>query len=272
VLVDDAALDPDGDAVSNVGELGQLTLPCDPDTDDDGFKDLPYTAHEPTNTDPNRDNCIIDANPGQENNDADLVDLPPSIAIDDTTYPFSDGLGDACDPDDDNDGLTDTSELATPCASASGPTNPLSRDTDGDYVMDGYECLLGTNPANAGSKPGAASPDSDGDGVANGVEAFFGSNPNSSQSDADGISDGIEIRFYASNPVLADTDADGCNDNIEITSVNNDRKTSSIDLSLVSQHFGLGTDPLYLREFDINKDGRISAIDLSMVSANLGMC
>ena len=30
VLVSDGAFDPDGDAVQNINELGQLTLPCDP--------------------------------------------------------------------------------------------------------------------------------------------------------------------------------------------------------------------------------------------------
>ncbi len=59
------------------------------------------------------DNCPADANPGQEDHE-------------------SDGLGDACDPDDDNDGLPDAEELAL----GSDPRNP---DTDGDGIRDGED-------------------------------------------------------------------------------------------------------------------------------------
>ncbi len=41
----------------------------------------------------------------------------------------SDGIGDACDDDDDNDGLTDAEEISL-------GTNPLNPDTDGDGIND----------------------------------------------------------------------------------------------------------------------------------------
>ena len=150
----DGAADPDGDAVGNLAEQGQLTFPCDPDTDDDGFKDLPSTNHAYTNTDADEDNCILIPNPGQENNDGDFIDLPPAIGFDDLTQPNSDTLGDVCDPNDDNDNLTDVTETGgAPCASAAGPTNPLDIDSDDDRTHDGAECAFGTDPNNAASVP-----------------------------------------------------------------------------------------------------------------------
>jgi len=57
------------------------------------------------------DNCTLVANPDQANFDGDLE-------------------GDACDVNDDNDGLPDVEEIAK-------GTNPLNPDTDGDGVGDG---------------------------------------------------------------------------------------------------------------------------------------
>jgi beta propeller repeat protein len=67
------------------------------DSDGDGIIDI-------------QDNCPLNANPGQENAD-------------------SDNLGDACDADNDNDGLIDYEEEIL-------GTNPYNPDTDGDGVDD----------------------------------------------------------------------------------------------------------------------------------------
>ena len=106
-----------------------------PDNDLDGVPDA-------------EDNCPLVANAGQEDND-------------------SDGAGDACDTDDDNDGLSDLDE-------ATAGTNPLNSDTDNDTLGDGDEVnTYLTDPLRT---------DTDEDGFGDAVEVAAGSDPNSSSS------------------------------------------------------------------------------------------
>ena len=104
------------------------------------------------------DNCPFISNGAQENSDADFIDNPAPLTQDDETRAKSDVYGDACDTDDDNDGLLDTVETGLPgaaCASATAALNPINGDTDGDATLDSAECAIGTNPNLAASKPTA---------------------------------------------------------------------------------------------------------------------
>ncbi|MFT7553254.1 MAG: hypothetical protein ACI9BV_003586 [Rhodothermales bacterium] len=104
----------------------------------------------------------------------------PFVANADQINTDGDDQGDACDLDDDNDGLSDAFELGH------YRTNPLLADTDGDSVPDFLEQACGGNPRNASIQPR----DSDGDGI-----------PDCSETDLDG--DG------ADDAVDDDVDGDG---------------------------------------------------------------
>lgn len=76
----------------------------------------------------------------------DGTDNCPNAVNADQIDTDEDELGDACDADDDNDGLTDTEE-------AELGTDPLKQDTDGDGWSDREEIDAGTDPLQAASQP-----------------------------------------------------------------------------------------------------------------------
>jgi hypothetical protein len=218
---------------------GQVTL-VSPDKDGDGVLNID-------------DNCPDGANPDQANTDA--------------AGPGGDRLGDACDEDDDNDGIPDAAEAGG--CNGSGALEALQADTDGDRVLDGPECALGSNPADARSKPGwrTGLPDADNDGLPDALEATLGGNPRSWDTDADGIADGIEYRGYGTSPIAQDSDGDGCADGQEIADVNRDGVVDAVDLDLVGGQFGTTGDA-----GDANRDGQVNVLDVVLVARLRGSC
>lgn len=217
------------------------------------------------------DNCVAMANTSQLNDDANFIDMSPPKMYDDVTRANSDKYGDACDHDDDNDGILDQFETTIPCTWASTTTDPLSEDTDGDYVLDGAECLLASDPASAASLP-PPSLDSDNDLLSNNAEFVLGTDAGDVDSDDDLIIDGIEVLRLNTNPLAANTDGDACSDAKEIASINGDQTVSSLDLSQVAQSFSNSTAPPYLLNMDVNKDQKVNSTDLQRVAIAFGAC
>ncbi len=200
-----------GGPIATTMASGCVTLSV-PDSDGDGVSDP-------------LDNCVAVANAQQTNSDSMPLDNGSAFGHNDATVPAADALGDACDPDNDNDGLADAAEAPLlGCGAFSGinanhpapmygdlttdddgdgnPAPPMgsdvldqgtSADTDGDGALDGYECDHGSNPRDSHSRPPRLADDfadDDGDGLANAWErAGWGTNPDVNDSDGDGIGD-----------------------------------------------------------------------------------
>ena len=166
-------LDTGGNPLQNaVATGGQVNVSVNPAANDcDGD----------TVTDQN-DNCLNVANGLQVNSDDNFVDTSPPrpVGQEDKTRANSDLLGDACELDDDNDGLLDTVESpGPPCGTATAATSSTNPDTDGDRVVDGAECAMGSNPNDSASRPAipGAGIDPDGDRLNNAFEATLGTRP-----------------------------------------------------------------------------------------------
>jgi len=267
-------VDSDSDGATDFQEMFMYTNPSDPDTDGDGFLDLPANIYG-DNTDASMDNCPAVYNPTQVNSDGHRRNAGAQIPTGVASNPNQDKIGDACDPDDDNDTLTDVAEAVAPA------TNPLVFDSDcisysgtnqcdgvGDYV----ELMLGKDPLDAASKPtwnldiqtyhhgchinvppnGVWTAwDDEYDGVDNGVENdpdgdgmacnVGGGDPDSDNGFGTGavakteVIDIIEAWGYGTGVTNQDTDGDGCADWVEINDVDGSRVVNSIDQLLIAK-------------------------------------
>lgn len=166
--------DADDDGLTDEDEILAGTNPLNPDSDQDGVKDGPEVSQgsNPLDDDTDNDGYIdgqdaLPLNP-LEHSDADrdglgdLSDLCPNDADADNLDTDTDGIGDACDSDDDGDGVADAIELRI-------GANPLNSDSDGDGLTDWFGGAFGANSdhcmlLSAGTAGVSHNVDTDGDG------------------------------------------------------------------------------------------------------------
>ena len=229
------------------------------------------------------DNCPATPNADQSLTRPDFIDLHVyGKAFDDTTVLNSTTLGDACNPDIDGDEFANSTEDAlgpsgashAQCPGATATTDPTKLDTDGDGVTDRAECMLGTDPTNAASKPPTSytAGDTDHDGLPDTLEVTLGTDPSKPDTDGDKLNDGVEFLYYGSDPLNPNTDGDICTDGKEAASLNADTIVNSTDQLIAAQSFGPKTGPKYVLDFDVNRDERINSTDMLIQAKVYGPC
>ncbi len=205
-LVDDAALDPDNDGLSNLEEYGYSTNPQYNDTDFDGMPDgweVQYGLNPVADDDTgdldgdgliNINEYLSGTYPNDPDSDDDLVYDSYEVGSDPNNPANTDGdaLIDALDPDDDNDGIPTVSEAPDP----NGDGNPAdARDTDNDSLPDYLD------------------PDDDGDGIPTANEDPNGDgDPTNDDSDNDGTPDYLDPDDDGDGIPTANEDPDGDGD------------------------------------------------------------
>ena len=295
-----ADTDDDNDGVVDAEDIFPLDSTEFADSDGDGVGDnadaLPNDATETEDTDfdgvgDNSDNCVSVANSDQLDNDGDASgdacdsdDDNDGLNDDLDAFPFdaseqvdtdSDGIGNNADPDDDNDGVIDSED--------DYPLNSLySADTDNDGMPDSWEVLYGLNPEDSSD----AGSDYDADGAVALQEFIEGTNPSEFEdSDGDGVSDYRDV-FPEDSLYAADSDNDGM-PNLWETTYGLDPYDAS-DAVMVMQWsgqtstwpfsglpnlwaFSQGVIPIY--NFDVNCDGRYDALSdgVSLMEKMFGM-
>ena len=293
-LGDACDTDDDNDGTLDVNEVAQGTLSTDPDTDNDGRLDGVDNCPVNSNSDQNNSDNLDDGGDACDDdddedgvldeNEAALGTLPQNPDFDDdgrldgfdncptvsnSTQVNTDGLndgGDACDLDDDNDGLSDITE-------GNLNTNPLEPDSDGDGVQDGQDnCPLTssvdqTNTDGLNDGGDACDTDDDEDGVTDIEEVTLGTDPQNPDTDGDNNFDGVDNCPTVPNPDQANVDfapdgGDACdidddNDTLsDATEIQLGTNPSKADTDDDGHNDNIDNCPLVFNQNQANSDGR----------------
>ena len=214
----DGPADPDGDGPITAGPDNCRTDPnpdqlnsdtdaqgdaCDADDDNDGLAD----GVDGNTTDPDQDNDNRSDGPQDPDGNGPIAAGPDNcVTVPNSDQSNSDGdaQGDACDSDDDNDGLPDETD-----------GNDTDPDPDDDLVSDGPTDPDGQGPINAGpdncaNAANAGQANSDGDAQGDACD---------SDDDNDTVPDETDACDTAAEDFDEKLDGDGCPDESTRTNV-----------------------------------------------------
>jgi hypothetical protein len=222
--------DDDGDGILDTAEASGQAL----DTDNDGTPNV-------TDTDDDNDGILDSAEIGVldgtgkytlPDSDGDgLPDLADALDLD------GDGIPDATDMDDDNDGLTDTTDKFPLDTDNDGTLNATDTDDDGDGILDTAEASGQALDTDNDGTPNATDTDDDGDGILDSAEiGLIGPDGFYTLPDGDGdglpdLADALDLDVDNDgipNATDPDMDGDGIN-NIYDTDVDGDGIPNATD-------------------------------------------
>lgn len=205
--------DMDGDGLSNIDEVLKKTNVRVVDTDGDGKNDQ-------------EDSCPLDQNAAHQNPDKCGQDVPVEFPDADSdgkpdrydncmqiknplqANSDDDEMGDACDPDDDNDGVNDLKPDGSVLDNCQFIKNPDQKNENSNMFGDACDGVRLEQAA-----------DKDGDGLLDEVEKVIGTRTDKSDTDDDGLMDGAEYTTSHSDPKDPDTDGDGICDGSQTVKV-----------------------------------------------------
>jgi len=193
------------------------------------------------------DNCPDAFNPGQEDSDADgrgdACDQCPGGVT-----PFQD-LDNDCVPDDVDNCACDPAVVASlsDCTQTDAPPTNLNRPR----CFPKSPCLDSANADQANFDGDAlgdvCDPDDDNDDLLDFEEEDLGTDPKNPDTDADGLTDGAEVKVHHTDPLDPDTDDDCLTDGFEVAR---------------------GLDPL---DADMDDDGAVDGKDVEWIEAALAV-
>ena len=251
----DEDVDTDRDGLTDRQERTIGTDPTKQDTDGDGIGDGVecYPSFSAVDSD---DDGVPDA----LDRDADNDGIPDALEGDQDRD--LDGTPDRIDDDSDNDGVPDRDEsfrrFLDRDADEDGIDDSIDVDftagvdRDGTGIDDAFERRLPGDDGPVAIDPALAwAPDSDGDGLLD---------PYDSDSDDDGLADGVEVALGTSR-TSADTDGDGIGDLDEVEGPSDPTRADSDDDGLDDlEERTLGTDPTHP---DTDRDGLSDAMEVA---------
>ena len=123
-------------------------------------------------------------------------------------------------------------------------------DTDDDSISDWWEIENFTNGVEI-----IGSDDPDSDGLDNLGEWQHKTDPNKSDSDADGLTDGVEVNTHNTDPNNSDSDNDGLTDEAEVNTHNTDPKNPDSDADGLTDGAEVNTHSTDPKNADSDADG-----------------